>query len=127
VSTLSPPKKKKFTAPLFPLGAVGRTRSKSGPKVSFLLFLPLPFFTSSFPCVFSCFSLRQVTHGSGRSGGGVVDVEVASSSFLRVFFGVIFIPSNFYPLFPLSDSDVANDDVIASLVRKDAPQATAVD
>jgi hypothetical protein len=31
----SPPKKKKFTAPLFPLGAAGRTRSKSGPKVSF--------------------------------------------------------------------------------------------
>uniref|UniRef100_A0A2N9GQR7 Aminotransferase-like plant mobile domain-containing protein n=1 Tax=Fagus sylvatica TaxID=28930 RepID=A0A2N9GQR7_FAGSY len=29
----SPPKKKKFTAPLFPLGAAGRTRSKSGPKV----------------------------------------------------------------------------------------------
>jgi hypothetical protein len=34
----SPPKKK-FTVPLFPLGAAGRTRSKSGPKVSFLLFL----------------------------------------------------------------------------------------
>uniref|UniRef100_A0A2N9EQD5 Aminotransferase-like plant mobile domain-containing protein n=1 Tax=Fagus sylvatica TaxID=28930 RepID=A0A2N9EQD5_FAGSY len=51
VSTPSPPKKKKFTAPLFPLGAVGRTRSKSGPKV---------------------------THGSGRSGGGVVDVEAAA-------------------------------------------------
>uniref|UniRef100_A0A2N9HR27 Uncharacterized protein n=1 Tax=Fagus sylvatica TaxID=28930 RepID=A0A2N9HR27_FAGSY len=69
----SPPRKKKFTAPLFPLGAAGRTRSKSGPKV---------------------------THGSGRSGGGVVDVE---------------------------DSDVADDDVIASPVRKDAPQAAAVD
>uniref|UniRef100_A0A2N9F3G1 Aminotransferase-like plant mobile domain-containing protein n=1 Tax=Fagus sylvatica TaxID=28930 RepID=A0A2N9F3G1_FAGSY len=68
----SPPKKK-FTGPLFPLGAAGRTRSKSGPKV---------------------------THGSGRSGGGVVDVE---------------------------DSDVADDDVIASPVRKDAPQAAAVD
>uniref|UniRef100_A0A2N9HRA7 Aminotransferase-like plant mobile domain-containing protein n=1 Tax=Fagus sylvatica TaxID=28930 RepID=A0A2N9HRA7_FAGSY len=73
VSTPSPPKKKKFTAPLFPLGAAGRTRSKSGPKVA---------------------------HGSGRSGGGVVDVE---------------------------DSDVADDDVIASPVRKDAPQAAAVD
>jgi hypothetical protein len=35
----SPPRKKKFTAPLFPLGAAGRTRSKSGPKVSLLLFL----------------------------------------------------------------------------------------
>uniref|UniRef100_A0A2N9I348 Aminotransferase-like plant mobile domain-containing protein n=1 Tax=Fagus sylvatica TaxID=28930 RepID=A0A2N9I348_FAGSY len=46
----SPPKKKKFTAPLFPLGAAGRTRSKSGPKV---------------------------THESGRSGGGVVDIEDA--------------------------------------------------
>uniref|UniRef100_A0A2N9FLA7 Aminotransferase-like plant mobile domain-containing protein n=1 Tax=Fagus sylvatica TaxID=28930 RepID=A0A2N9FLA7_FAGSY len=69
----SPPKKKKFTAPLFPLGAAGRTRSKSGPKV---------------------------THESGRSSGGVVDIE---------------------------DSDVADDDVIASPVRKDAPQAAAVD
>ena len=47
------------------------------------------------------FSLRQVTHGSGRSGGGVVDIEVASSSFLCVFFGVVFMPSDFYPLFPL--------------------------
>uniref|UniRef100_A0A2N9IZR2 Aminotransferase-like plant mobile domain-containing protein n=1 Tax=Fagus sylvatica TaxID=28930 RepID=A0A2N9IZR2_FAGSY len=73
VSTPSPPKKKKFTAPLFPLGAAGRTRSKSGPKV---------------------------TRGSGRSGGGVVDVE---------------------------DSDVADDDMIASPVRKDAPQTAAVD
>jgi hypothetical protein len=35
-----------------------------------------------------------VTHGSGRSGGGVVDVEVASSSFLCVFFGVASIASN---------------------------------
>jgi hypothetical protein len=35
-----------------------------------------------------------VTHGSGRSGGGVVDVEVASSSFLYVFFGVASIASN---------------------------------
>uniref|UniRef100_A0A2N9HX39 Aminotransferase-like plant mobile domain-containing protein n=1 Tax=Fagus sylvatica TaxID=28930 RepID=A0A2N9HX39_FAGSY len=69
----SPPQKKKFTAPLFPLGAAGRTRSKSGPKV---------------------------THESGRSSGGVVDIE---------------------------DSDVADDDVIASPVRKDAPQAAAVD
>jgi hypothetical protein len=33
----------------------------------------------------------------------------------------------FYPLFPLQDSDVANDDVIASPVRKDVPQAAAVD
>jgi hypothetical protein len=33
----------------------------------------------------------------------------------------------FYPLFPLQDSDVADDDVIASPVRKDAPQAAAVD
>ena len=55
VSTPSPAKKKKFTAPLFPLGAAGRTRSKSGPKVSFCCSFPLPFFTSSFPCVFSCF------------------------------------------------------------------------
>ena len=68
-----------------------------------------------------------MTHGSGRSSGGVVDVKVASSSFLCVFFGVVFIPSNFYPLFPLQDSDVADDDVIASPVRKDAPQTAAVD
>ena len=43
----SPPKKKKFTTPLFPLGAAGRTRSKSGPKVSPLLFL-CPFFMLHF-------------------------------------------------------------------------------
>uniref|UniRef100_A0A2N9I0L5 Aminotransferase-like plant mobile domain-containing protein n=1 Tax=Fagus sylvatica TaxID=28930 RepID=A0A2N9I0L5_FAGSY len=77
-STPSPPKKKKFTAPLFPLGAASRTRSKSGPKVA---------------------------HGSGKSGGGVVDVEVAFSSFLYV----------------------ADEDVIASPVRKDVPQVAAVD
>ena len=68
-----------------------------------------------------------MTHGSGRSGGGVVDVEVASSSFLCVFFGVVFMPSNFYPLFPFQDSDVADDDIIASPVRKDAPQTATVD
>uniref|UniRef100_A0A2N9IRX6 Aminotransferase-like plant mobile domain-containing protein n=1 Tax=Fagus sylvatica TaxID=28930 RepID=A0A2N9IRX6_FAGSY len=72
VSTSPPSKKKKFVAPLFPLGAAGRTRSRSGPKVA---------------------------HGSGRSGGGVVDVE---------------------------DPDVADDDVIASPLRKDAPQTAAV-
>uniref|UniRef100_A0A2N9HQV0 Aminotransferase-like plant mobile domain-containing protein n=1 Tax=Fagus sylvatica TaxID=28930 RepID=A0A2N9HQV0_FAGSY len=55
VSTPSPPKKKKFTAPLFPLGAAGRTRSKSGPRVA---------------------------RGSGGSGGDMVVVEVISSSFL---------------------------------------------
>uniref|UniRef100_A0A2N9FSG1 Aminotransferase-like plant mobile domain-containing protein n=1 Tax=Fagus sylvatica TaxID=28930 RepID=A0A2N9FSG1_FAGSY len=48
VSTPSPSKKKKFVAPLFPLGAAGRTRSRSGSKV---------------------------THGSSRFGGGVVIVE----------------------------------------------------
>jgi hypothetical protein len=68
-----------------------------------------------------------VTHGSGRSSGSVVDVEVASSSFLCVFFGIVFMPSDFYPLFPLQDSDVADDDIIASPVRKDAPQTAAVD
>uniref|UniRef100_A0A2N9GQQ5 Aminotransferase-like plant mobile domain-containing protein n=1 Tax=Fagus sylvatica TaxID=28930 RepID=A0A2N9GQQ5_FAGSY len=67
----SPPQKKKFTAPLFPLGAAGRTRSKSGPKV---------------------------THESGRSSGGVVDIEMW--------------------LMMMS---------FASPVRKDAPQAAAVD
>uniref|UniRef100_A0A2N9H550 Aminotransferase-like plant mobile domain-containing protein n=1 Tax=Fagus sylvatica TaxID=28930 RepID=A0A2N9H550_FAGSY len=73
VSTPLPSKKKKFVAPLFPLGAAGHTRSKSGSKV---------------------------THGSGRSGGGVVDVE---------------------------DSDAADDDVIANPLREDAPQTAAVD
>uniref|UniRef100_A0A2N9FRX1 Aminotransferase-like plant mobile domain-containing protein n=1 Tax=Fagus sylvatica TaxID=28930 RepID=A0A2N9FRX1_FAGSY len=48
VSTPSPSKKKKFVAPLFPFGAAGRTRSKSGSKA---------------------------TRGSGRSGGGVVIVK----------------------------------------------------
>jgi hypothetical protein len=53
VSTPSPPKKKKFIAPLFPLGAAGRTRSKSGPKVSLLLLFS-PFFRLHF--IFSlCF------------------------------------------------------------------------
>uniref|UniRef100_A0A2N9HX07 Aminotransferase-like plant mobile domain-containing protein n=1 Tax=Fagus sylvatica TaxID=28930 RepID=A0A2N9HX07_FAGSY len=47
-STLPPSKKKKFTAPLFPLGAASRTRSKSGSKA---------------------------THGPGRSSSGVVIVE----------------------------------------------------
>uniref|UniRef100_A0A2N9FQT5 Aminotransferase-like plant mobile domain-containing protein n=1 Tax=Fagus sylvatica TaxID=28930 RepID=A0A2N9FQT5_FAGSY len=42
----------------------------------------------------------KVTHESGRSSGGVVVVE---------------------------DSDVADDDVITSPIRKDAPQAAAVD
>uniref|UniRef100_A0A2N9GQP8 Aminotransferase-like plant mobile domain-containing protein n=1 Tax=Fagus sylvatica TaxID=28930 RepID=A0A2N9GQP8_FAGSY len=51
VSTPSLSKKKKFVAPLFSLGAAGRTRSRSGSKI---------------------------THGSGRSGGGVVVVETAA-------------------------------------------------
>ena len=42
-----------------------------------------------------------MTHGSGRSGGGVVDVEVAFSSFHCVFFEVVFMPSDFYYLFLL--------------------------
>uniref|UniRef100_A0A2N9H7D7 Uncharacterized protein n=1 Tax=Fagus sylvatica TaxID=28930 RepID=A0A2N9H7D7_FAGSY len=58
VSAPSPSKKKKFVAPQFPLGAASRTRSKSGPKV---------------------------TRASGRSGGGVVEVEVISSLFSLVF------------------------------------------
>ena len=45
VLTPSPSKKKKFVAPLFPLGAAGRTRSRSGPKVSFCC---SPFFFSFF-------------------------------------------------------------------------------
>ena len=52
VSTPSPAKKKKFTAPLFPLGAAGRTRSKSGPKVSFCCSFPSP----SSLCLFLVFS-----------------------------------------------------------------------
>jgi hypothetical protein len=130
MSTPSSPKKKKFIAPLFPLGAAGRARSKSGPKVSFLLLFPLLLFlcfTSSFPFVFSCFSLRQVTHGSGGSGGGVVVVKVTSSSFLCIFSEVVFIFSDFYHLFLLQDSDVADDDVVASPLGKDAPRAAAVD
>ena len=35
--------------------------------------------------------------------------------------------SNFYPLFPFQDFDVADDDIIASPMRKDAPQTVAVD
>ena len=42
-----------------------------------------------------------MTHGSGKSVGGVVDVEVASFSFLCALFGVVFMPSDFYPLFLL--------------------------
>ena len=42
VSTPSPLKKKKFIALLFPLGDAGRTRSKSGPKVSFCCSFPSP-------------------------------------------------------------------------------------
>jgi hypothetical protein len=57
----SPPKKKKFTAPLFPLGAAGRTRSKSGPKVSLLLFLCPPF-TLHFIFA-SCFLIFQSVAG----------------------------------------------------------------
>uniref|UniRef100_A0A2N9GKQ6 Uncharacterized protein n=1 Tax=Fagus sylvatica TaxID=28930 RepID=A0A2N9GKQ6_FAGSY len=49
--TPSPSKKKKFVTPLFPLGAASRTRSKSSSKA---------------------------THGSGRSSGGVVIVEIAA-------------------------------------------------
>jgi hypothetical protein len=55
VSTPSPPKKKKFIAPLFPLGAAGRTRSKSGPRVSFCCSFP-SFFFFRFHFIFSlCF------------------------------------------------------------------------
>jgi hypothetical protein len=57
----SPPKKKKFTAPLFPLGAAGRTRSKSGPKVSLLLLLCPPF-TLNFIFA-SCFLIFQSVAG----------------------------------------------------------------
>ena len=52
-----PSKKKKFVAPLFPLGAASCTRSKSGSKVSSLL--PSPFFIAfnpPFSCIFSCLS-----------------------------------------------------------------------
>uniref|UniRef100_A0A2N9F5W0 Aminotransferase-like plant mobile domain-containing protein n=1 Tax=Fagus sylvatica TaxID=28930 RepID=A0A2N9F5W0_FAGSY len=68
-----PSKKKKFVAPLFPLGAASRTRSKSGSKA---------------------------THGSGRSGDGVIIVE---------------------------DSDMVVDDVVASPLEGDDLQTTAVD
>ena len=68
-----------------------------------------------------------MTRGSGRSGGGVVDVEVAFSSFLCAFFGVVFMSFDFYPLFLLQDSDMADDDVVAGPLGKDAPRASAVD
>ena len=68
-----------------------------------------------------------MTHGSGRSGGGVVVVEVTSSSFLCIFFEVVFILSDFYHLFLLQDSDMATDDVVASPLEKDAPQTVAMD
>ena len=68
-----------------------------------------------------------MTHRSGRSGGRVVVVEVTSSSFLCVFFEVVFMLSDFYHLFLLQDSDVVDDDVIASPLGKDAPQTAAVD
>ena len=47
--------------------------------------------------------------------------------FFCIFFGVVFILSNFYHLFFLQDSDVAADDVVASPLGKDAPQAAAMD
>jgi hypothetical protein len=47
-------------------------------------------------------------------------------SFLCVFFEVVFMLSDFYHLFLLQDPDVADDDVIASPLRKDAPQTAAV-
>jgi hypothetical protein len=57
----------------------------------------------------------------------VVVVEVTSSFLLCVFFGVVFMLSDFDHLFLLQDSDVVDDDVIASPLRKDAPQTAAVD
>jgi hypothetical protein len=48
-------------------------------------------------------------------------------SFLCVFFKVAFMISYFYHLFLLQDSDVADDDVIASPLKKGAPQIAAVD
>jgi hypothetical protein len=40
-----------------------------------------------------------VTHGSGGSGGGVVVVEVTSSSFLCIFSEVVFMFSDFITCF----------------------------
>ena len=57
----------------------------------------------------------------------MVVVKVTSSSFLCIFFEVVFILSDFYHLFLLQDSDVAADNVITSLLGKDAPQITAMD
>ena len=57
----------------------------------------------------------------------MVVVEVTSSSFLCIFFEVVFILSDFYHLFLLQDSDVAADNVITSLLGKDAPQIAAMD
>ena len=91
----SPSFKKKFVAPLFPLGAASCTRSKSGSKVSFFSFLFLLFFFF-FCCIFSFFCLRQGTHKSGKSDDAVVDIEVAlvcfsSSSFLYSFWNRVYV------------------------------------
>jgi hypothetical protein len=63
VATPSPPKKKKFTAPSFPLGAAGRTRSKSGPKVSLLLLFGL-FFKFHFILPLCCLIFQSVAGGT---------------------------------------------------------------
>ena len=57
VASTPSPSKKKFIAPLFPLGAAGRTRSRSGSKVSFLLLLLL-FFCFFFLFFFFFFDLQ---------------------------------------------------------------------
>ncbi len=52
----------------------------------------------------------------------MVIVEVTSSPFFFcIFLGVVFILSDFYHSFLLQDSDVATDDVVASLLGEDAP------
>ena len=48
----------------------------------------------------------------------MVVVKVTSSSFLCIFFEVVFILSDFYHLFLLQDSDVAADNVITSLLGR---------
>ena len=58
----------------------------------------------------------------------MVVVEVTSSFFFFcIFFGVVFIFSDFYHLSLLQDLDVVADDVIASPLGEDAPQTAAMD
>ena len=125
-STPSPSKKKNFVAPLFPLGAASRTRSKSGSKVSFFFFFLLSL------RLFLVFSHVLVC---GKQHTGLVDLVVVWSLlrlllplfFFCIFFGVMFILSDSYYLFLLQDSDMIVDDIVASPLEGDDLQTATVD